>query len=76
MINNIVDKAKNYSLKVKELEAALTAFDDLKKTFKGRPDDYGAFELHILHEAHDLLSAKKINKEQFATIMDQAISAQ
>ena len=76
MINNIVDKARNYTAKVKELEAALNAFDDLKKTFKGRADDYGAFELHILHEAHDLLSAKKINKEQFATIMDRAISAQ
>jgi hypothetical protein len=76
MINNIVDKVQTYAAKAKELEAALNAFDDLKKTFKGRADDYGAFELHILHEAHDLLSAKKINKEQFATIMDRAISVQ
>jgi dsDNA-specific endonuclease/ATPase MutS2 len=76
MIENLLDKAKSYREKVRELEFALDTFDKLKKSYQGKKSDFGAFELHILHEAHDMLLAKQISKEQFATILTQAISAE
>lgn len=74
MIENLLDKAKSYREKVKELEFALDTFDKLKRSYRGPKNDFGAFELHILHEAHELLSQKEINKEQFANILNQALS--
>lgn len=76
MVSEFINKAKNYREKVKDLEFSLETFDKLKKSYKGKKDDFGSFELHILHEAHEMLSAKQISKEQFATILTQAISSE